>query len=660
MARGQNQKPLSEQYSPKLIRLMNFLHDTEYPQNHTFSEDVLLEITPSDITRFFKILAYGTETPVARDYPIYSRSSNLAQYKKAISFFMPNKLMQWNVATKSGNPTRSIPVNQVILDVKKAEVRKLGRPSKVKRDLKKHEFKKSLRLLEAFGDFERKIKVTTMKKLQFNLIGRTDDICNIETKDLRGHDRYPNMCLQTKVSWSKNVLEERTCPDQIIIGAMDTDFCVLLALSCYLESKFTINIGHPRFLFGERPDEEEPDRMNGRYQMLLRSLWNNDEFQEILRDVRGSLGTHSLRKFPATWAAENGCTLYECEIRGRWKGKRNGQTVNIYISVEQAPTDAKVAGVLAVGGPIMYKVKEGSGVTRQFILEHVVPGIANYFRDDASNNIAEVLGNALLWACHEDSLSHMMDPAVRRRVKDAYAAIRPEEHAEEYNPVQKVPLHVYRVENRFFIDELIAETTPNAQNVAQNQQQTANIQQSMTSVLVQLVHLRQNMAEDNRRHTESINNLRNYCSQEFVAIKTQNRRIAMIPFARVRQQQQEGNNNDNNNGPPNVNVADFNPNATLSPHPRSLHQLWAEYMFGIGGRKPAKDFTTAERGRCKYKYCRRKIVWDCISRLIRSGYTDDVAIDRIYQCYGANRSVSNIIEAMKRDRRDGGHPNLRT
>jgi hypothetical protein len=42
------------------------------------------------------------------------------------------------------------------------------------------------------------------------------------------------------VSWSKNVMEERDCPDQILLGSNDTDFCVLLALSCYLESKLTI------------------------------------------------------------------------------------------------------------------------------------------------------------------------------------------------------------------------------------------------------------------------------------------------------------------------------------------------------------------------------------------------------------------------------------
>ena len=51
-------------------------------------------------------------------------------------------------------------------------------------------------------------KVTTMCKLQFHIIGRADDLSNIETPDLREHSKFGDFALQTKVSWSKNVLEE--------------------------------------------------------------------------------------------------------------------------------------------------------------------------------------------------------------------------------------------------------------------------------------------------------------------------------------------------------------------------------------------------------------------------------------------------------------------
>jgi len=75
------------------------------------------------------------------------------------------------------------------------------------------------------------------------------------------------------------------------------------------------------------------------------------------------------------------------------------------------------------------------------------------------------------------------------------------------------------------------------------------------------------------------------------------------------------------------------PAATLGK-PRDLYQLWNEYEFGLGGRKPARQFTAVERGAVKCSYSRRKIVWDAIDRMVRSGATAQVAIDRIYGVYG--------------------------
>jgi hypothetical protein len=90
-----------------------------------------------------------------------------------------------------------------------------------------------------------------------------------------------------------------------------------------------------------------------------------------------------------------------------------------------------------------------------------------------------------------------------------------------------------------------------------------------------------------------------------------------------------------------------------------LHTLWNEYEFGIGGRKAAKDFTPQERGRVKHKYCRRKVVWDKVSVMVRSGWDANEAINKIYEVYGANQTVTKIIDKMKRDRANGGHPSLR-
>jgi pilus assembly protein TadC len=57
-------------------------------------------------------------------------------------------------------------------------------------------------------------------------------------------------------------------------------------------------------------------------------------------------------------------------------------------------------------------------------------------------------------------------------------------------------------------------------------------------------------------------------------------------------------------------------------------------------------------------YYRRKVVWDTVAVLVRAGYTAETAIERIYNTYGQNQSVTKIIKRMLADKRGGGHPNL--
>jgi hypothetical protein len=160
-----------------------------------------------------------------------------------------------------------------------------------------------------------------MLKFEFHIIARTDDMTNLDTNDLRSHDMFGEFPLQTKVSWSKNAMEERACPDQLLSGATNTDFCILLALACYLEIQMTTN-QHGRYLFGDRDDKFEPDCANERYRHTLRQCWSEPYFMELMVKVKGSLGSHSNRKFPATWCAENGSSDPEVEIRGALERKQ--------------------------------------------------------------------------------------------------------------------------------------------------------------------------------------------------------------------------------------------------------------------------------------------------------------------------------------------------
>ena len=98
--------------------------------------------------------------------------------------------------------------------------------------------------------------------------------------------------------------------------------------------------------------------------------------------------------------------------------------------------------------------------------------------------------------------------------------------------------------------------------------------------------------------------------------------------------------------------------ATLSNCPRSLFKLWQEYEFGLQGRKAAKRFTSRERGRAKYKYHRRKVVWDMILRLLGRGHSIHTAVGEIERVYGEGKTVSTYINLLQHDRRVGHHHDL--
>ncbi|KAG6962236.1 hypothetical protein JG688_00008702 [Phytophthora aleatoria] len=90
--------------------------------------------------------------------------------------------------------------------------------------------------------------------------------------------------------------------------------------------------------------------------------------------------------------------------------------------------------------------------------------------------------------------------------------------------------------------------------------------------------------------------------------------------------------------------------ARLSKKPKDQYELRYEHQFGCSGLKPAKEFTPVERGANKFAYSRRKGFWDVTTQLVRSGYASDAAIDKVYQVYGRQLSVSIILVSLHADR----------
>eukprot|EP00957_Ditylum_brightwellii_P164206 12501993-Ditylum_brightwellii.AAC.1 len=121
----------------------------------------------------FKV--YGTDDPAPDDNPTDGCSSSLKYYKKAISYYIPNHIMQWNKISKVGNPTRSENVNDPVQAVIIKEVHKQGRPSRADCGFDWPEMEQAFSILQSFHDFPTKRKLPSMLKFQFHLIAHLDD-----------------------------------------------------------------------------------------------------------------------------------------------------------------------------------------------------------------------------------------------------------------------------------------------------------------------------------------------------------------------------------------------------------------------------------------------------------------------------------------------------
>ena len=169
-------------------------------------------------------------------------------------------------------------------------------------------------------------KFQAMVKLQYHIIGRCDDLSHLKKNVLEASTQLPGR-LTVKMRWSKNVLEERDCPKQIIMGAMNSKYCVELGLALYLEKWIGDGDGAvSQWMFsnGQSTDTDTTAVQNkdasqirsafGRF--LKKAALNNEEFS---REVSGNLGTHSIRKIATTVVRQRGCSKDDADYRARWK-----------------------------------------------------------------------------------------------------------------------------------------------------------------------------------------------------------------------------------------------------------------------------------------------------------------------------------------------------
>ena len=656
-------------YNSSLIAMMSYLDNVKHDKNKTFTNERLAQLTAADVARYFNFRVFNTPEPGPDDRPCY-RSTTVAYWKKAISKFMPNRLPQWNPITMSGNPTKSQELADLLARIKKAEVRKQGVESQACRALTENEFRQALRILRQDPQYGPLVSygVVAFSIFQSHMIGRVDCISQWKAESFEKHTIYPDIAARARLPWSKNVRQEGDAPWQLIIGSRDPQLCVLIALAIWLEFYLSNYKGLSPYVFALNADYRIPeggDKINDFVQRKMRDVYRRDDFQPD--DDRQKLGTHSVRKYANTRARRLGARPDEADYRGRWKNDRRVSTV---CYTEELPwVDAKVASYLCIGGACSYRIKQQSEITDDWICEHVTPSIAT--SASYGRVLATLLGKALLWVTFSDH-SEWVPPAIRIRIKEAYEGVLGTEVAD--NPVEKHMLVLTGEEEMVTITEVSATATPthdvaetagpgnNIGQLVQGQQtlgtghlDTFANRQLLQAMMSQMNNLQASMASltEEMREAREVNRL---AMEGHFRIVNQNLRWIQRHPLRLMQRaanQHHGEQQLRNGGAVRPILR-----AELSPTPKTLYDLWEEWTKGIGGRKPACQFTPQERGKkeVKHKFCRRKIVWARISLLVNAGYSAQVACDKIYDAYGQSTTVTQIINRMKEDKAQGRVP----
>ena len=320
-------------YLSILVRLINYLDGTSLPKTTEIPRDRITELTPKDLMKWFNHQVFGTEEPEDDANP-KTRSSTVEYWKKALSFFMTNRLMPWNEIASVGNPTRCTEINDLVKYIKKKEVRKQGVKSQARRALTHDEFKNTSELLKqskrtsegSSTDPIWNYGVPASMCVQFQMISRIDDTMMIKMENLRKSQHF-SFYLQVRLNWSKNVREERDSPWQLLLPSMNPQYCAYLHLAIWLEVfiEFYPHATLTPFLFGFSTDIRDPQ--GGKLSKdIICSILGGRIFKEVNEQVangigHGPLGTHSIRKMASTHCRKAGATKDEKDYRGRWKGK---------------------------------------------------------------------------------------------------------------------------------------------------------------------------------------------------------------------------------------------------------------------------------------------------------------------------------------------------
>eukprot|EP00536_Pseudo-nitzschia_multiseries_P002082 jgi/Psemu1/182624/e_gw1.27.224.1 len=357
----------------------------EYATNRVFNQEELNTVKPDHIYKWMCLKVYGMEDPGIDDNPVGGRSSSTLRYwKKAIFYFMTNTAAS-DETNETGNPTRSININQLIKAVAKKETRQLGVKTSADRAFTHEEFAQMLDLT-AIGDSLQSLRYMAMLQVQLHLIARGDDTSHMKKANLQVSSTYAGyLTIQMK-----NVHDEGDCPLQLVMGAMDYRYCVLIGLAIYLEAW----LGNSRSPL--KAQNKEADKCKTAYQKALKAVIEGNQFRPLGRQQR--LGTHSVKK-------------------ARWKTK---SMQDWYLDAQLDWPDINAGSKLFYRGICLYKEKDDSGLIDDWLCASVAPAIRGAFGDNA----AAILAKPLLWACFDPAAADYIPLGLKQQIVRQYELLQ--------------------------------------------------------------------------------------------------------------------------------------------------------------------------------------------------------------------------------------------
>ena len=105
-----------------------------------------------------------------------------------------------------------------------------------------------------------------------------------------------------------------------------------------------------------------------------------------------------------------------------------------YVDTQLSWPDVNCASRLCFKGTCKYKIKDGAGLTGDWLCRHVTPHISVAF----GKTVGRILALPLIWACFSDTFAERVQPEIRSRIVGQFIRLEREGFEDGINPIEKV------------------------------------------------------------------------------------------------------------------------------------------------------------------------------------------------------------------------------